>query len=219
MNNRVIFPNVTLIKKTITERLLMALHEIYKNHPTYTYSDDELQSNILIYPAYAALDAPGKKPRMIVKTGGYAFALTDTLFHNMEADAKNDQGSVAGFSYKKMMSSSAIIEVEGYAEEESSDLADELAMLSTFACRGMFGQVGIAIRGAEVSNTELKDANQNIYLTRLSVGIDFAWGGVITNSAPPVLANTPSIEVDAQIGSGTPGIEVFLRSINQQQTL
>lgn len=217
MQQRTIFPNVTLIKKTLAERFLVTLREIYRNNPTYTYKDDEMQTSIYISPSYATVTTPGKKPRLIIKPGGYAFSLTDTLFHNMSGEATNSDGIIAGYTYKKMMAASATIMVDAFAEEESSDIADELVMLTSFACRGMFGQNAIAIRGAEVSPTEVLDQTQNLYRTAVAVSFEFAWEGEITSNAPSILQTDATVESVSDTGSTRmPGIEVYRLAIQQQ---
>lgn len=214
---RAIFPNVDLIKKNFTERFLVSLQEIYRHSPVYTYSDKEEDTEVYIYPSYTDINFPGKKPRFIVKPGGYSFSLTDTLFNNMSGEIQNLQGITAGFSYDKMLSSSVTITVEAYAEEESSDLADEIVMLTVFSCRSMFGQNKLSIRGAEASATMMTDNAQNIYQTMVSVGFDFPWRGEITSDAPSILNADATVEPVTDAGSTRmPGIEVYRLAIQQQ---
>jgi hypothetical protein len=220
MQQRTIFPEVALVKKDLMERFLVSLREIYRNHPTYTYADNELETGIHIQPSYADLAMPGKKPRLIIKPGGYDFSLTDTLFHNMSGEAKNPAGITAGYAYQKMSSSSVTIVVDAYAEEESSDVADELAMLMAFVCRGMFGQNAIAIRGVAVSVTEVLDQAQGLYRTMVSVPFEFAWQGEITSNASSVLRTDTIFEpLETPGTSRTPGVEAYRQYLKQQQSL
>jgi hypothetical protein len=217
MQQRTIFPKVALIKKTLMERFLVSLREIYRNNPAYTYADEELETGIHITPSYADLATPGKKPRLIIKPGGYAFSMTDTLSHNMSGEAKNSEGIIAGHTYKKMNSSSMTVMVDAYAEEESSDIADELAMLVAFVCRGMFGQNAIAIRGAEVSPTEVYDSAQSLYRTVVSIVFDFGWEGEVTSNGPTVLETDAELAPFEELGNTrAPGIAVFRQLIQEQ---
>jgi hypothetical protein len=218
MTDRVIFPSVRLIKKSLTERFLIALREIYKQHPVYAYDDDENIAGMYIYPSYADVDQIGKKPKMLVKMSGYTFSLTDTLYHNMSGEALNSANVISGFQYKKMMSSVASVVIEANAEEESSDIADELTMLVTFVCRGMFGQVSLAITGAQVSTTELVDPAQSLYQTVVNVTFDFPWLGSTTDDLAPVDTTAVDFDLPSGLGVRTPGIEVYRKKLNGVQS-
>lgn len=212
--NRTIFPNLQLFKKEITERLLVAIREIYKHHPVYLYDEMESATKILIYPSYADTEYTGEMPKILVKPGGYQFGLNDTLFNNFETETKNDAGLISGYTYSKMMITSFQAIIHAYAEEESSDIADEFVQLAVFACRTMFDQVGIKIEEAQVSETDLVDKDAGKYQTVVSIAIDYPWGGKITTNGDPVddiYTDPPDIDDSISDAYRAPGVEVFRR--------
>lgn len=216
--SRTIFPNLQLFKKEVTERLLIAIREIYKNHPTYLYNDDEALTQILIYPSYADVERPGNMPKILVRPGGYEFGMNDTLFGTFESEARNADGALAGFTYSKMVATSFQAVIYAYAEEESSDIADEFALLVVFACRTMFDQVGIKVENTQVSETSVVDPDKGKYQTIVAVAIDFPWSGSIITGDPPlddIQFDPPDLSAEAVDGYRAPGIEVFREKLKQ----
>jgi hypothetical protein len=132
---------------------------------------------------------------MLVKVGQYEFSLQDTLGMNLMADVKNSEGVIAGFSSMKNMSVSVTIVMRAYAEEESSDLADELSALGVYAVHHMFTQVGLNIRGAAVSETRETDSQNDTFDTIVNFTIDVPWQ-VSNASGKPAVDTDPEIIVD-----------------------
>jgi hypothetical protein len=214
--SRTIFAGLSLFKQEVTERFLVAAREIYKNHPIYTFDNDQQLTKILLYPSYADIGLPGKTPKIIIKAGGYNFGMTDTLFGNMSGEAKDAAGHVAGYTYSKMMVTTATALVQAYAEEESADLADELSMLAVFACRNMFSQVGLVIRGVQVSETDVVAKEEGLYQTVISIALDAPWGGTIINNGPPiddVVLDPPVVDVPLGTFRTPPGLETYRQFI------
>lgn len=175
-NPRGIFPELNLFKKSVTERLLVALRTIYSNHPTYNYDEQSASdTKIHIEPTYARQTFEGKNPRMLVKVGQYEFSLQDTLGMNLMADKENVDGVIGGYTAIKNMSVPVTIVVRAYAEEESSDLADELSALGVYAAHHMFTQVGLNIRGAAISETRETDSQNDTFDTIVNFAIDVPW--------------------------------------------
>lgn len=175
MSDRALFPNLKLFKKTLREHFLVAIREIYKVHPTYTFLESRSDTQIHIEPTYADVTYTGKKPHMLVKIGTYDFALQDTLGKNMFEDVPNLLGVTGGYSSLKNMSTNIFVIVRAYAEEESSDLADELAMLGVYAAHHMFTQVGINIQGSRVGETNKTETQGETYDTVVNFQVDVPW--------------------------------------------
>jgi hypothetical protein len=176
MTERMIFPELKLFKRTVMDHFLVALREIYKIHPAYPYNDtDSSQTQIHIEPTYGNITFEGKNPQMLVKVGQYEFALQDMLGGNISGMAFNSAGVAAGFKAMKNMSTLVSVVVKSYAEEESSDIADELSMLGTYAAHHMFVQVGVNIRGSAVSETQQIDPSNNLFQTIVNFSVDIPW--------------------------------------------
>lgn len=193
MSDRTIFPDLKLFKKEITERFLIAMREVFRRHPAYGYQDDESDSRIHINPTYANIQYEGKTPQLLVKVGSYQFNLTDTLNNNAYEEVNNELGVVGGFRSLKNMGTTVTVMVRSYAEEESSDLADEVAALGVFSAHFMFTQLGINIRDSQVSETQETDNNNDIYETAVNFRVEVPWEFTKVNSKP---ADGVEFEVD-----------------------
>jgi hypothetical protein len=217
MNERLLFPDLNLFKKQVIERFITVTKEIYRNHPVYSFIEDDLESKILIYPSYANVEAPSKQPIITIKMGSYDFVLTDTFNFNMSADFRGDDNVFRGYESSKLMSTSVMVLIRAYAEEEASDLADEFASLLVFACRNMYAGVGLMIRGARVSETDEADRTQGTFQTSVVIPIEAMWGGMIVDNLsdpvdPEVPIEIPSSPID---GYDAPGIRVWKESLNK----
>lgn len=174
MNSRLIFEKLKPFKKVVTENFLIVTQEIYKNHPAYPYQDNEKKTKLLIYPSYADIDSDGKQPRMMVKVGSYQMSLMDTLNSNMSKEIYRD-GKMSGYRHDQFLQVPITILVQAYAEEESSDLADELGSIILFACQEMYRGSGFMVRGVNISETDIYDRAQKIYQTSVSMTADIPW--------------------------------------------
>lgn len=175
MNERIIFPGLRLFKKTVREHFLIALREIYKIHPSYTFVDSEDETKIHIQPTYADVVYEGKNPQLLVKVGNYEFSLQDTLGGNLMDEVRNNLNVVGGYRSIKNISTTITVIVKTYAEEESSDMADELVLLGTYAAHHMFTQMGINIRGSAVSDTTETDPQNEVFETVVNFIVDVPW--------------------------------------------
>lgn len=210
MYERTIFPEMKLFKKEITERFLIALREVFRIHPAYGYKDDESKSLIHIDPTYADITYEGKNPQLLIKVGGYQFNLTDTLNQNAYEEVINSQGVIGGYRSLKNMAANVSIIVRSYAEEESSDLADELSTLGVYTAHFMFTQVGINIRGSQVSETQESDNHNDIYETVVTFQIEVPWEFTKANGKPADGADFEIIADDESINDyRRPGVNVF----------
>lgn len=153
---------------------MVTTRELYQYHPVYTYRDKEEDSGILIYPSYADTERDGEQPRFIVKAGSYNYSLMDTFYNNMSKEVFKE-GIVVGHEHSQIIPMTLTILVHAYAEEESSDLADELAGLIVFACRKQYSGNGLVTRGVQVSETDIFNNDQKIYQTAISVSVDVSW--------------------------------------------
>lgn len=218
MNNRAMFPNVKLLKREIAERFLIALRDVFTQHPIYTYDEDDFITKVLIYPSYADILTSGKQPKIMLKPNGYNFTLSEGLYNEFAGELTDEDGKVVGALYRKMLNMSATILVQAYAEEQSADLADELTMMLLFSCRERFAADGLLMRIAQVGETDMIQSEQGIYQTLLNVSFDFPWVGRILSDAPTLNETLPEIELPEQIVSSEyiqPGIEVFRQKIQQ----
>lgn len=163
---------------------MIALREIYRIHPAYPYADDDARTKIHIEPTYGNVRDEGKNPQLLVKVGQYEFALQDYLGMNLAGPQPNDSGVNAGFYSLKDMTTVITVTVNAYTEEESSDIADELVMLGTYAARHMFNQVGIIIQGSAVSETQEIDNQKDIYQTLVSFSVNVPWQLSTTTGNP-----------------------------------
>lgn len=215
-NNRTIFPELNLFKKEITERFLSVTHEIYKNHPAYTYDDNDLKTKIMIYPSYGNLSVSGTQPRFIVKAGGYQKGFNDMLNNNMSGFVTDSDGAIVGTKYFKMISPTIVVIVHAFTEEESSDLADELTEICLFACKGMYSNVGLIMNGAQVSETDEYRNDKKIYQTTIQFIVDVPWENKKSSGETDEIIVNPEIEPepDDEIkGYRPPGTGVVVQDL------
>lgn len=211
MNSRKIFKNLGLFKKEVTERFLTVTRTIYENHPVYTYREDESESGILIYPSYANTERDGEQPRMIVKPGSYNYHLKDTLYDNMSKELTHN-GAIAGYEHAQIITIPLTILIHAYAEEESSDLADEFASLVVYACRKLYSGKGLVIRGMQVSETDLFNSDQKLYQTTASITLEVPWTTSTIDTSPPIDSIVINPEKEEPLHFDTyqsPGVSVF----------
>lgn len=183
MSSRVMFEQMKFFKKELTERFLLVTQAVYRSHPEYTYRDEEEDSEILIYPSYADTDSDGKQPRMVVKVGSYDMSLMDTFNNNMSKEVFRD-GKLSGYKHQQIVPAQLTVLVQAYAEEESSDLADELSGLILFAAKGAYAKQGFVTRRVQVSETDLADRSQKLYQTAVSISFDVPWTWVFESKEP-----------------------------------
>ena len=215
--SRQIFPDLNLFKKEVTERFLITLMEIYRMHPVYKYNDNESKSRIQISPTYANITFQGKNPQLLIRVGGYQFNLNDYFNNNAMEEVKNEEGVISGFKSLKLISTVVSVHVRSYGEEESSDLADELAQLGAFSASYMFAQVGIDIRDVQISETQETDNNNDIYETILQFQVIVPWEFSRYTGKP---AADPEIEFefddDIVNGYRSPGVYVFKGGVKKE---
>jgi hypothetical protein len=210
MNERLMFEELSLIKKEVTERFLSITRDVYVHHPVYTFAEDESVAKLFIYPSYGNPDHDGKNARMVVKVGAYNYHLMDTLNNNMSKEIVID-GVVCGFEHQQTLSIPLTVLVQAYAEEESSDLADELANLVVFACRNRYRAKGLITRGVQVSETDLYDNKQKIYQTTVAITMDVPWTTRMINLEAPIENIHVGVENEETITFDTyrkPGISI-----------
>jgi hypothetical protein len=187
---RTFFPELKLFKKTIIERLLMSLYHIYREHPIYAYKDIDLDTKILIHSSYAKVDTPNKIPRIAIKVNGYTFSFTDYLFDEISNERVNENGVVTGWEYEKILSTTVTMVVQSFAEEETTNISDELAMLLSFSAKDFFRSAGLIVRGVQVSETEIANKEQGIFQTMIGVSLEIPWKAFIENKNAPVFDGT-----------------------------
>lgn len=195
MSERFLFPDLKFIKKEVNERFLSLLYSIYADHPTYSYITEEKDSGLLIYPSYADPGYDGKYPRFISKTGSYAYGLMDTFNNNMANEVIRD-GVVSGAEYKQFINTSVTILIQANAEEESSDLADELVNIVVFAMRSRFRNQGLIVRGSSVSETDLLNKEQDVFQTNVVFSFDVPWSTFEVDLNDPITITDPELEKD-----------------------
>lgn len=195
MNVRLMFSELSLIKKEISERFLVVLRDLYKEHPVYNYTEDEADAKLLIYPSYGNPDRDGTQARMVIKVGSYNYHLMDTLNNNMSREIIKD-GILVGLEHSQIITVPVTILVQAYAEEESSDLADELATLIVFACRNRFSEKGLIARGAQVSETDTFNQEQKIFQTSISCTFDIPWVTRMEDTGEPI--NQAELEFESE---------------------
>ena len=189
---------------------MIALREIFRIHPAYPYLDNAAETKIHIEPTYANSVFEGKNPRLLVKAGQYDFALQDTLGRNMFEDVRNNLGVIAGYRSIKNMAFPITVIVRAYAEEESSDIADELALLAVYAAQHMFTQVGINVRGSSVSTTNETNAQNDLFDTMVNFIVDVPWELASFTNKGPADADAEIEFDDSDIGDyRSPGAYVF----------
>lgn len=210
MSDRAIFPDLQLFKKTVVERFLVAARAVYSNHPIYRYDEFSVaDTKIHIEPTYANQTFEGKSPRLLIKVGQYEFSLQDMLGGNLMADVLNSEGVIGGYSSIKNMTTMITVVVRAYAEEESSDLADELVLLGAYAAHHMFSQVGLNIRGSAVSETRETDSQNDTFDTLVNFTVDVPWELKKYSGKLPSTAE-PEIEIPGEPIEGykAPGVYV-----------
>ena len=210
MNNRTIFGDMPLFKKEVTERFIIALQGIYAIHPAYPYKDNESQTKLLIGPTYANFQETSRAPQFTVRTGGYEFSLRDTLAKNMNQTIQNELGVNAGFESVKQMFFPVTVFVKSFLEEQTSDLADELASLAVYSAHHMFSQVGLNILEARVAETEETNRDKDEFQASCQFNVEVMWKFNRTDKGP---ANDGEVDLDFDdeiVGSyRSPGAYVF----------
>lgn len=190
---RALFPEVHLFKKSVRERFLVALREIYKRHPAYKFEDDMAATGIHIQPSYANISHEYRVPRFLIKIGQYNFGLQDGFFKNMTEEVRNNEGVVAGYKSFKVIPTTISVSVRAFVEEESSDLADELNMLGVFALHGMFTQVGINIQDATIGETQEVERENDLFETQVIFRVEVPWEYQHGTGRGP---DDPNIDID-----------------------
>ena len=210
MNPRLLFPNTTLIKRYVVEQFIRASTLIYADHPVYTWAENDEQSKILIAPTYANTNQTGKRPKFLIQSGSYRFGLQDTFVNNFSEEMYDDEtGAYLGKRHVKTVPTNLMILVQSYAEEESSDLADELTMLCMAQAAHVFDQHNISLIDVETSETNVLENDQETFQTVVSFQVQVI---ITIDDLPvrglPVDVGT-EIDVPGSPGLRDPGVEVY----------
>lgn len=173
MNNRLLIPNMVLLKRWIAEQFSVATRIIYSDHPVYTYSDTDEETGIVIMPTFADTDVPGKKPKILSQGGGYDLTFQDTLGRNFAQELIDETtGMAIGKKYVKQIRMNMMVLVQAYAEEESSDIADELAILLGSIATHVYADHGLVLYSVSVSETNVLNPEEKSFQTVVSLGLD-----------------------------------------------
>lgn len=173
MNERLLFPNMVLVKRWVAEQFSLATRIIYSDHPVYTYHDVDEKTEVVIMPTFADTNVPGKKPKILAQGGGYDLTLQDTLGQNYAQEIVDETtGRTIGRKSVKQIRMNMMVLVQAYAEEESSDLADELAVLLGSIATHVYGDHGLAIYSVSVSETNVLNPEEKSFQTVVSLGLD-----------------------------------------------
>lgn len=213
MNPRLLFPNTTLIKRYVVEQFIRASTLIYADHPVYTWAENDEQSKILIAPTYANTNQTGKRPKFLIQSGAYRFGLQDTFANNFSEEMYDDEtGKYIGRRHVKTVPTNLMILVQSYAEEESSDLADELTMLGMAQAAHVFDQHNISLIDVETSETNVLENDQETFQTVVSFQVQV----IITIDDIPdkglPIDLDPDIDIPNSPGNRDPGVEVYPKS-------
>lgn len=179
MNRRI--QGIRTFKKEVGERFILSLRAIYRNHPHYFYRESVRASNLLIEISYADIHYEGKVPQFLVKVGSYNKDLTDTLGQNVK-EAVYEEGSLVGYKHLKIVRLPITVIVKAKAEEECSDLADELADMGLLFAKEVFSKAGIIMMGAHVSETDLFDQEQKVWQTSVVFTVDVPWTYIVKSN-------------------------------------
>lgn len=206
MNERLLFPNMMLIKRWVAETFVTATRTVYADHPVYTHRDDDTTTGVYIAPTYADSEAPGKKPKILVQGGGYSFGLKDTLGRNLAYETLD-----RSHAFKQVRVGMMVL-VQAYAEEESSDLADELAMLLSTAAHDFYAAQGLVIDAVDVSETNVLDPEAKSFQTTLNLVVE-----VPVEITAGATGRDGGVDIDlglSQLRTRTPAVTVFRKSIS-----
>lgn len=174
MNERLLFQNMMLPKRWVAEAFVLATREIYADHPVYRHDKKEARSDIIIAPTFADSDTPGKKPKILVQGGGYDFSLNETFGRNLSHGIIDPStGSEVGKKSIKRVRMGMMVLVQAYAEEESSDIADELAMLLSTVAHPHYASKGVIIDGVSVTETNVLNSEERSFQTVLNLAVEF----------------------------------------------
>lgn len=171
MNERLLFPNMVLMKKWASEQFALATQLMYRDHPAYPFKDEDTETEIIIGPTFADTQTPGKKPKILSQGGGYDLSLNDTLGDNLAHEMVDEAtGQVIGRKRVKQLRMSMMVLVQAYAEEECSDLADELALLIGSVGKHVYASHGLAITQVAVSETNVLNPEAKSFQTAVNIG-------------------------------------------------
>lgn len=174
MNERLLFQHMMLPKRWVAESFVLATREIYADHPVYRYDEEDKRTEVIINPTYADTDTPGKKPKILAQGGGYDFSLNDSFGRNLSHNLTDPQtGRQVGSQSVKRVRMNMMILIQAYAEEESSDMADELAMLLSTVAHSHYASKGIIIDGVSVTETNVLSPEERSFQTVLNLTVEF----------------------------------------------
>lgn len=172
MNDRLLFHNMVLMKRWAAEQFTLATQLMYRDHPAYPYRDEDGETEVIILPTFADTDAPGKKPKILSQGGGYDLSFQDTIGGNLAHEVTDETGTVVGVKRVKQVRMSMMVLVQAYAEEETSDIADELALLVGSVGKHVYAQRGLAIYSLSVSETNVLNPEEKSFQAVLNIGFD-----------------------------------------------
>lgn len=210
MNERLLFHNMLLLKRWAAEQFTLATQIMYRDHPAYPYRDEEDETEVIILPTFSDTDFPGKKPKILSQGGGYDLSFQDTLGSNFAHEVTDGQGQVIGVKRVKQVRMSMMVLVQAYAEEESSDLADELALLVGSVGRHVYAQKGLAIYSLSVSETNVLNPEEKSFQTVLNIGFD-TYISIVETSETEEGGLEIDFGVDTRLTS-EPGVRVIPQS-------
>lgn len=173
MNQRLLFPHTVLIKRWATEQFLLATQQMYADHPVYTFQKEQTESKIIIMPTYGDSSDSGKRPKILSQTGGYGYSFKDTLDRNFAEDIYDpNTNETIGRRYVKTVRMTMMILVQAYTEQESSDMADELAALIALQGTHVYADHGLIVEDVVVGETNVLSEKDKTHQTSLNLVVE-----------------------------------------------
>lgn len=173
MNKRLLFPQTTLIKKWASEQFAVATRTMYADHPVYTFNEEQEDTKIIIMPTFGDSSHSGKRPKILSQTGPYNYSFQDSLGRNLAETIKDPQtGDKIGTRFVKTIRMSMMVLVQAYMEEESSDLADELAALIALQGEHLYASHGLIMQDVTVGETNVLNAEEKSFQTSLNLVVE-----------------------------------------------
>ena len=222
------YPRASRFRKEVGERFIIALRKVYERHPFYNYHNDPEEGNMMIELSYSNSHYDGKYPRFTIKVGSYNKDLTDMLASNM-SEPVYENGILVGYKRRKIIRVPITVIVHANAEEECSDLSDELSDIVLVFDKHNFSSKGIVPVGVHVSETDLFDNEQEVYQNTVTFTVDvpwvysetsnhkldgfdvegssFDWCSQLVNTATPLEYRQPGIDVWKEYAKNPKGFE------------
>ena len=168
----------------LESKIIIALRAIFKHDDDFTYTENELDSRIIIASSFPEKDADFKIPQIVVSVQNISMSSATSLFDNYESDIYNSSGQVIGSKFSTIVPYNISIICIANNDSLSKDLSNKVFKYIIFTKSEIFnGQQRLGIQNISKSQGgQYRQMPDKAYAHNVALSGTLHWSGTKTFS-------------------------------------